>query len=172
MCPFLIKPARRLVKVIAAVVVGIIFLTLLPATVLSLSNSLPEVLSFSDGTPVSSLTDWSPSRREEIKELFQKEMYGFFPRVPQVEYRVVKEDANVLGGKIKYREVEISFDGLEDSAMTVAVFLPNQAKSPSPLIVGIGLCGNHTVLEKNSSVPRVYPWVNAGGYFDIIDMTC
>jgi len=26
-------------------------------------------------------------------------------------------------------------------------------------------------IEKNSSVPRVYPWVNAGGYFDIIDMT-
>ena len=26
-------------------------------------------------------------------------------------------------------------------------------------------------IEKIGSVPRVYPWVNAGGYFDIIGMT-
>ena len=61
-------------------------------------------------------------------------MYGFFPRVPEMQFRIAKEDSDVLNGQVTYREVEVSFDGLGEAGMTVALFLPNQAISPSPAL--------------------------------------
>ena len=133
---------------------------------MSLSGSLPDVLLQSDGTPVSSLTDWSAVRRNELKELFQREMYGFFPPVPDLEFRILKEDPNVLNGKMTYREVEITFDGIGDASMTVALFVPNKTTSPSPLVIGIGLCGNHTVLDyEGISPPNPELWLGPCKFF-------
>ena len=161
-----IRGSRGMTKIIPAAIISVIFLTLVPSTVMSLSGSLPDVLLLSDGTPVTSLTDWSEVRRDELKELFQREMYGFFPPVPDLAFRIVKEDPNVLDGKITYREIEITFEGLGEAAMTVAISLPNNATSPSPLVIGVGLCGNHTVLDyEGISRPGPDLWLGACKFF-------
>ena len=162
----LLRGSGRKLTIIPVVIISVIFLTLVPSTVMSLSGSLPEVLRLSDGIPVTSLADWNAIRRNELKELFQREMYGFFPEVPDLTFKIAKEDPDVLEGKATYREVEIRFDGLGDTSMTLAIFLPNEATIPAPLIVGVGLCGNHTVLEyEGISPPRPELWLGPCKFF-------
>ncbi|MBT3274464.1 MAG: hypothetical protein HN368_15005, partial [Spirochaetales bacterium] len=153
-------------RIILTIITSLFFLSLTPSITMSFSDSLPDPLEFSDGTSVSSLADWSGVRRQELKELFQREVFGFYPPVPELKFRVMKEDTDVADGKITYREIEISFDGLGDAVITVALFLPNKAQSSSPLVIGIGLCGNHTVLNYDGiSRPSSDLWLGPCEFF-------
>lgn len=59
--------------------------------------SLPELLIFEDGSKVKTPSDWQ-RRREEIIELFDREMYGRVPgNVPGVTWEVVSEKDTLIG---------------------------------------------------------------------------
>ncbi len=59
--------------------------------------SLPELLVFKDGSRVTSLSEWE-KRRQEIKEDFNTEVYGRFPKnIPAVNWKVVSRKDSVIG---------------------------------------------------------------------------
>ena len=110
-------------------------------------NGLPDALHAIDGTPVTSLADWTGYRRDEIKELFQYYVYGYYPDTPELEFTIKVEDPNAIPGIAAYREIEISFkvDGeyLEE-VMTLALFLPIGVERP-PVFTTLNRCGNHSL---------------------------
>jgi len=61
-------------------------------------DSMPDVLTFKDGTKVTSAAQW-PKRRAEIVEDFEREVYGRVPaNVPKVTWEVTSaKDSNVGG---------------------------------------------------------------------------
>ena len=110
-------------------------------------NGLPDALHSIDGTPVTSLADWTGYRRDELKDLFQYYVYGYYPDTPELVFTLVTEDPDALPGLAAYREVEIGFnlDGeLLQPVMTLALFLPIGVDRP-PVFVTLNRCGNHSL---------------------------
>jgi hypothetical protein len=61
-------------------------------------DTMPDLMTFKDGTKVKSADQW-PKRRAEIVEDFEREVYGRIPRnVPKVKWEVTKTDEGESGG--------------------------------------------------------------------------
>ena len=73
------------------------------------SYKLPDVLTASSGKRISSARGWKNYRRQEVLELFRKNVYG---RVPATQYtkdfKVINEDKNAMGGDATLKQVDIS----------------------------------------------------------------
>lgn len=110
--------------------------------------TLPDPLTFADGSPVTGHGDWS-ARRAEILDLFAKQMYGRTPAaaVPQHAHAsVTAEDARALDGLATRREVTIRFgDKSGGTALRLLIYLPNQTPGPVPTFLGLNFQGNHTI---------------------------
>lgn len=62
-----------------------------------LEYELPDLLTSNDGTKVSSVSKWE-NRRNEIKEDFDAEVYGRFPKdIPDVNWKIISEKDSVIG---------------------------------------------------------------------------
>src|SRR5262245_49997895 len=71
---------------------------------------LPDPLVMLNGEKVQTRDRWEALRRPELKELFQRYMYGYFPPPPdRLSSRVLHEDAKAFSGKATLRELEIAF---------------------------------------------------------------
>ena len=120
-------------------IVSILLFMAMPFPAL-IGDVLPDPLEFLDGSPVSTLDEWTSTRRDEITNLFQSFMYGYYPSTPALIFEVVREDPAILGGKAIYREITIRFDGLDERPplkMAVSLFIPKNVAKPTPLIIGI-----------------------------------
>src|SRR5690349_13196735 len=72
--------------------------------------SWPDSLVMLNGAPVTSKKMWLERRRPELKDLFQKDMYGVMPPAPaKVVSSVQREDKSYFGGKATLKEVTLSF---------------------------------------------------------------
>ena len=61
----------------------------------------PDPLVMKDGTKVTTKDDWTKKRKPELMELFQKEMYGRYPKVKVTpSTKVLFEDAQSLRGRV------------------------------------------------------------------------
>lgn len=103
---------------------------------------LPEVLRFNNGKPVKTAADW-PRRRQEIVELFDREVYGRMPKVtPPVKWEVTSTtrekngDFDVVTRKLlghvdnsSYPEVKVDIE--------LNITLPVDAKKV-PLVLELG----------------------------------
>ena len=110
-------------------------------------DGLPDPLHAIDGTPVTSLSEWTDFRRDEIRELFQYYVYGYYPDTPELVFTTITEDPDALLGIASYREIEITFnrdDQFLDQVMTLAMFLPTGVERP-PVFITINRCGNHSL---------------------------
>jgi hypothetical protein len=68
------------------------------ATANPYKNTMPELLTFKDGTKVKAAAQW-PKRRAEIVEDFEREVYGRIPKnVPKVTWKVISTDEGESGG--------------------------------------------------------------------------
>jgi len=124
-----------------------------PVDELPVQRNLPDPLVMLDGTRVTSAQQWTERRRPELKALFQHYMYGYTPPSPGITSRVMKTDSTLFGGKATLKEVEIRFNNLTgDDAphIHLALFVPNGAKGPLPVFLGLHNCGNHTVVDHPS----------------------
>lgn len=96
--------------------------------------TLPDLLAMADGTEVAGTDAWRTQRRPEILELFRKHVYGRAPlgRPEGITFKVFDLDRNAMGGMATRKQVEINFDGGQDSqTMNLVIFLPNGAKEPA-----------------------------------------
>lgn len=116
--------------------------------------TLPDPLKLSDGTSITTPSQWSQRRRPEILELFREHVYGHAPDIlPETTFEVTEQSANTLDGVATRKQVAVRFTTERAEAqMSMLVYLPGDRSTPAPLIVGLNFGGNHTVVDD----PNVY----------------
>lgn len=120
---------------------------------------LPDPLLFRDGTRVTTRTDWQERRRDELKELFQREMYGYLPPVPRhLSASVTTTHRDFAGGKGTMKLVKISTGAEGAPVIDVLLLVPNHRQGRVPVFCAMNFCGNHAVTA-DERVPLVRGWV-------------
>ena len=141
----------------------------LAMTVRLSAADFPDPLKMRDGTEVASKDDWLAKRKPELRELFQKHVYGKYPEVKTaISSKVLFEDAKAFDGLGTVREFEVSL-GIEGApALHVLIALPNERpKSGSPVFVGLNFHGNHAILDdERIAIPTSWMYPNAPGAKD------
>jgi len=110
--------------------------------------NLPDPLVFKNGKKVTNAKDWQ-KRREEIKEDFDREVYGRVPKnVPPVTWKVVKDTTEMVAGvpvlsKKIVGHVDNSSYPQENVDIQLTLSTPVNAKGPVPVIIQIGGFGGY-----------------------------
>jgi len=109
--------------------------------------TLPDPLTMEDDTKVTDAKTWKEKRRPELLKLFEEYMYGKSPgRLESTTFEVTSVDSDSLDGKAIRKEVSVYFNGKKDGQkMDILIYLPNNAKKPVPMFLGLNFGGNHTV---------------------------
>jgi hypothetical protein len=112
------------------------------------SYTLPDPLTFQNGTKVRSAKDWQ-RRRAEILGLFEENVFGHSPKPPSsINYKVFDTDKNALSGKATRKQVTIYFSSKKDGPKEdVLIYIPNSAKKPVTLILSLNFSGNQAVID-------------------------
>jgi hypothetical protein len=99
-----------------------------------------------DGTPVTTTAQWREKRRPELLAFFTREMYGRSPGRPDKFFsEVFDRDTNALGGKATRIQIANYPAGKPSPRMDLLVYVPNSAKQPVPVILGLNFSGNHAI---------------------------
>ena len=110
--------------------------------------TLPDLLVMNNGKPVTTQKEWKAKRRPEVVAFFENQMFGKAPGKPKdIHFKVLSEDKNALNGTATRKEVAVYFAKGDQSYMTILMYLPNRAKAPVPLFVGLNFYGNYTVSD-------------------------
>ena len=108
------------------------------------SYDLPDPLTMSDGSIVSNPDDWWEIRRLEIREAFEKEMYGYLPDdIPSVKWSVRAVKDTLIG---PYQVKEKMLVGVVDNSsypdisveIELLVGTPAGAVGPVPAVMQFG----------------------------------
>ena len=96
--------------------------------------TLPEVLKTKQGKIIKSSKSWEKIRRPEVLDLFAENIYGQMPKdFDEIKFSLKNEDRNSMDGKAHLKEVLIEvFRDQKRVAINLTLFIPNNAKSPSP----------------------------------------
>jgi hypothetical protein len=109
------------------------------------SSSLPPLLTFKNGSKVTTPELWWTKRRPEIMEDFDREIYGRVPRnAPKVNWEVVtttKEDVGGVAGVTKKIVGHAENSSYPAIAVNIELTLtvPADASAPVPVIMELGL---------------------------------
>lgn len=126
----------------------------------------PDPLEMANGTKVATKEDWTEKRKPELKELFQKHMYGRYPEVrSKISAKILYEDEKAFGGLGTLREVELSVGIKDCPPMYLLMAFPNERpKAGSPVFVGMNFSGNHTLTyDDKIRIPTVWMYDNGPG---------
>lgn len=96
---------------------------------------LPDPLTTTNGTPVTSVEMWRQTRRPEILELFRTHVYGRAPvgRPASLKFETLEVTKGVMGGTATRKQVKISYRGPGgEGAIKLVLFVPEQAGGPAP----------------------------------------
>ena len=106
-----------------------------------------DPLVFADGTAVRNTDDWA-LRREEIKEIFQREMYGTIPAPKPVFIDRIDRGNTVINGVNAVREQYRMWFSEDRSGPKIdwLVVRPRSASGPVPVILTLNYWGNHTFI--------------------------
>jgi hypothetical protein len=108
-----------------------------------LPYTLPNPLVFNNGTKVTTPTQWE-KRRKEIKEDFDREVYGRMPaNVPGVKWEIVSEKDTINGNyPVHIKNLVGHVDNSSYSAINVDIqmtlTIPANIKKPVPVIIEFG----------------------------------
>ncbi len=147
---------------------------LLLAALLTLSaearaDGLPDPLVANDGTKITTASQWREKRRPELLELFTREMYGRSPGRPEkMSFDVFDRDEDALDGKATRIQIAIYPNGNPGPRMDLLVYVPNNAKGPVPVILGLNFWGNHAI-HPDPGIRLTESWVedNKQSYVDL-----
>jgi hypothetical protein len=169
---------RQMIGIVGAELLGSIAaspqrfpLRLVQASDISLGHtSTPDPLTFRNGKPVASASQW-PQRRAEILANASSQMYGVAPlRSSKQRFETMEKDGTYFNGLAGRRQVRIYFEGDPKGRFTdLLIYLPRLNK-PVPVILGINFWGNHT-LSPDPAVflPSSY---SEDGKNIFMDLTC
>jgi hypothetical protein len=120
--------------------------------------TLPELLVTNNGSKVATSKDWETKRRSEILTLFAEQVYGKTPtqNIP-VRFEVLSVNRAALGGKATRKQITVHF-GDGQKKMNLLLYLPNSAKQPVPVFLGLNFAGNQTV-HADSDILITQNWI-------------
>ncbi len=115
---------------------------------------LEDPLCFADGTPVASPSQW-PARRQEILDIFQREMYGQMPPASPIYWEKVESGSTTLPALAGYpsaqaiREQYRMWFKPDKSGPSVIwlIIRPADATGPVPVIMTLNYYGNHYLMS-------------------------
>lgn len=109
--------------------------------------TLPDPLTFADGTPVADADDWLSLRRPELLASFEHHVYGRAPGKPDgLSFAVENQVGRALKGAATAKEIAVSLtDEPGSSVMRILLYLPAEITTPVPVFVGLNFFGNHTI---------------------------
>src|SRR4051812_6493368 len=113
------------------------------ATANPYKDSLPDLMTFKDGSKVKTAAQW-PKRRAEIVEAFEREVYGRVPRdVPKVKWEVTRTVEGDSGGIVTVTKTLVGHvDNSAFPQIKVAIqagfTVPKYAKGRVPIILQFG----------------------------------
>ena len=125
--------------------------------------TLEDPLTFADGCKVAGAADW-PARRQEIVDIFSREMYGQPPPAPEAVVTELKEEGPTLAGLAIRRQYRMWFRRDRSGPFVDwLLVLPNRINGDKPIVrdgrvvcENVGKCpvvlmlnyrGNHAVLD-------------------------
>ena len=85
---------------------------------------MPDVMTMTDGTKVTTVEQWR-QRREEMKEILEHYELGHAPPAPGNVSGADLQSHPVLGGAANYRLVHLKFGPEEKLGLDIAIFTPN-----------------------------------------------
>ena len=101
---------------------------------LPVHQELPDVMVMNDGTRVTTLDQWQ-RHRQEMKHILEYYAVGQMPPPPgNVKGHKLKSQI-VLGGKVKYRLVHLTFGPGGRLELNIGVFTPTDRKGPFPTVI-------------------------------------
>ncbi|GAO42645.1 hypothetical protein FPE01S_01_16600 [Flavihumibacter petaseus NBRC 106054] len=106
-------------------------------------DHLPDPLQFVNGARVTNQHQWQ-SRRKELIQLFDKEIYGVMPdNTPAVNWRIIKSTDSVIGGlPVIVQEITGHVDNSRcpriDVNIEMTLVLPQKSAHPVPVIIHYG----------------------------------
>jgi hypothetical protein len=106
-------------------------------------QNVPDPLIFENGVPVKSIQDWK-NRREELFELFDREVYGRTPSsLPGVRWEVVWEKDSLIGGVLTtYKRMRGNVDNSSFPSISVGIdfdyAVPKNVDKSVPLVMEFG----------------------------------
>ncbi|HEY4149634.1 MAG TPA: hypothetical protein VGM41_11925 [Chitinophagaceae bacterium] len=112
--------------------------------------TLPDPLLKPDGSPVKNAADWLNNRRPGLLRLFEEQQYGRAPGKPaDMSFNVFDKGTPVLNGTAIRKQVTIYFtkDTASVHKLDVLIYLPAQAKKPSPLLLNISFIANSIAVD-------------------------
>ncbi len=95
---------------------------------------LPDVLKTNAGERVASASLWKSVRRDEIIELFRKNVFGRVPETPYKQsFQVAAIDRNAIGGTATLKQIDITITAETKSLVIhLTLFTPNNVKKAAP----------------------------------------
>ena len=125
--------------------------------------TLEDPLTFADGRKVAGAADW-PARRQEIVDIFSREMYGQPPPAPETVVTELREEGTTLAGLAIRRQYRMWFKSDRSGPfIDWLLVLPNRINGDKPIVrdgrvvcENVGKCpvvlmlnyrGNHAVLD-------------------------
>ena len=97
--------------------------------------TLEDPLTFVNGKKVRNAKDWE-TRRAEILEIFQNEMYGRMPENPETVVTEVIEEGITLAGYATRRQIRMWFKADKSGPkIDWLVLTPNFTKGPVPTVL-------------------------------------
>jgi len=124
---------------------------------------LPDPLVMADGSPVKDADTWTQKRRPEILKLIESHMYGRSPAPrDDMHSELMESDPQALGGKAVRKQIRIYFSADDQGpSMDLLIYLPANAKGPTPTFLGLNFNGNHTV-HADPKILVTKSWVRNG----------
>ncbi|MGL4944232.1 MAG: acetylxylan esterase [Thermoguttaceae bacterium] len=126
--------------------------------------TLPDPLTFCDGTPVVTPKQWQ-KRRAELLELFAQNVYGKTPvgRPASLCWETTGE-GEAFGGKAIRSEVRIFLDAdKKETLVDLLIYTPKSVNADKkvPVVLGLNFRGNHTVTN-DTGVALGTVWIDSG----------
>ncbi len=110
--------------------------------------TLPSLLTTLSGSKVTTVKQWERTRRPEILELFNKEVYGRIPEAKvKMSHEVVETNSQALNGKAVRKQIRLTFtaNGQERKAL-ILLYLP-AGKKDVPTFVSLNFHGNQAITD-------------------------
>ncbi len=129
--------------------------------------TLPDIMRFSDGSKVKGKRDW-PKRRQEILNIFQREMYGQIPPKCDIVTETIEEGLTLANFGWR-RQIRMWF-GEDKTGPKVdwLIITPRHAKGRVPVILFLNYLGNASVIE-DSAVFLTDGWLDNSKKFGVIN---
>ena len=132
-------------------------------TEMKAQGDLPDPLIFENGKKVRNARQWTEKRRDEILEIFAREMYGHVPSKPEgLHFETISEHSVYDGLGIR-KTVRIYLDVQKEHWFDVLLHLPENVSGPVPLFVGLNFQGNDATLDERADFRWPYEMILRSG---------